>query len=171
MLLIIQFVIFQYAVNEHMSRMGINITFKLYNWLTFFIIGGILKKYNLEYKNWILPVLLIITNFFFQSYEKNYLPQVEFYYSSLPLLVLVISIFLFIKSINCTRLQTIIKHLSKLFLLVYSTHLLIMRYVPSNLFGEGAFSPLIYFFTIAILAVAFSFCITKIPFLNKILSL
>ena len=170
-LLITQFLIFQYAANIHMDNMGINITFKIYNWLTFFWIGGIIKHYNLKSRNWFFLVLLLIVNIFFQNLEKGYLPQTEFLYASLPLLLLVITIFTFIKSLEYSLDNKWIKELSKLFLLVYSIHLIIMKYIPNHLFGENIFSPLLYFIVISVISVGCSSILVRIPYLNKILTL
>lgn len=169
-IIVIQWLIFIYASNIHLASMGINIVLKQYIWIGYFILGGLIRHYNLRF-TYPICILLLIINIGFQIYEIPILSQRTFYYASLPMLLLVITFFYMIK--NCTIIHgaCIIKWMSNLFVLVYSIHLLIMRLIPCEYFGNGLFSPLLYFVTISLISIIISFILNKIPFLNKALSL
>lgn len=169
-IIVIQWLIFIYASNIHLAYMGINIVLKQYIWIGYFVIGGLIHHYNFK-STFTICILLFLINLGFQIYEIPILPQRTFYYASFPMLLLVVFFFYMIKNCTINKGYYIINWMSKLFVLVYSIHILVMKIISCEYFGTSIFSPLLYFFTISIITITISYVISRIPILNKALSL
>lgn len=76
-------------------------TFRLWNWLLYFCIGGILRKRNFRV-SWLAVIALFAINYLFQIQMQPFIDSMscEFFYPSIPVMVLSIALFVKLKSIN-----------------------------------------------------------------------
>lgn len=76
-------------------------TFRLWNWLLYFCIGGIIRKRNIHV-TWLAVIALFAINYLFQIQMLPYMDTrfCEYYYPSLPVMVLCIALFVKLKDID-----------------------------------------------------------------------
>lgn len=153
----------------------INQTFRIYNWLVYFMLGGIFKTIKIpRMLSAIFIVILyiptLISIYIFNPYI-NY-SGCEYFYSSPLVICLSASIFYFIKSIKISN-NKIVSSLSQLFLPVYTlqnfslSYTLSYRHWLENFNYAGVF----YWLSILILTCAISWIIMKLPIFKSIFHL
>ena len=104
--------------------LGLAQTFRLYNWLLYFLIGGLIKRYA----NFKVPIGVVfglfVLNIFYQMYLNDFLDTsyCEYYYSSLVVTMLATFLFGGLRNIKL-RNNPVIKVFSSLFLPVYVIHI------------------------------------------------
>lgn len=76
-------------------------TFRLWNWLLYFCIGGILRKHTFHV-NWLTVVPLFAVSYLFQIWMLPYMdtPFCEYFYSSIPIMALSAVLFVVLKGID-----------------------------------------------------------------------
>lgn len=108
-------------------------TLRLWNWLTYFLLGGIIRKINYCSKGTLVTFVLIFLgiNPFFQQWLIPYVGNdyCEYFYSSFLIVAGCGALFLCVKSLNIKD-SKIIPLLSKLFLPVYALHKIIIMVLP-----------------------------------------
>lgn len=148
-------------------------TFRLWNWITYFMLGGAIKKIRINKMPLIISFLFSsITTLVSMRWLYPYIGNnhCEFFYSY-PL-VIIMTVYLF-KIITQERIHhsIIIENLSKLFLPVYSLHLFII--MGMNSFGKYLESlqlimRVTYWLKVLCATVALSFIIMRNSFINII---
>lgn len=90
--------ILNFSNDIHLEQNTIQ-TFRLWNWLMYFCLGGIFKRWHVSV-NWYIVVGLLGVNYVFQMQLFPYLGTrfCEYFYSSLPAILLSSSVFLFLKN-------------------------------------------------------------------------
>lgn len=90
-----------YQIEEHTIQ-----TFRLWNWFFYFNLGGILRKYTVK-SNLFLVIVLLVTNYLFQYEITPMMPTLycEYFYGSLPVMLLVFSLFAYMVKIDDCKLQ------------------------------------------------------------------
>lgn len=146
---------------------------RIYNWLTYFLLGGMIRHFiKLRKMAWI-GIMMIVINFIFQEIT---LPVINttycsFFYSSLPVVVYVIAIFARIRYCHFSNDNILIKSLSNLFLPVFTIHPFFIGYF-SNLFGEIQYvAPILVWLSVSVCAIAVSWLILKIPYTKNLLKI
>lgn len=143
-------------------------TFRLWNWIFYFMLGGLIKK-NIHLKMHIpklyVPlIMLLIINIVFQERMKKYIdsPYCEFFYSSFPVVILSILVFLFICKLNLKNslIQQVINFLSPLFLPIYLFHPFFVRIIHKLLLPYSLM-PYVCFVLVSIMSILFGFIISK----------
>ena len=83
-------------------------TFRLWIWLFYFNLGGILRKCDFK-SHWFVISLLFVANFLFQYKLTLLKPTVfcEYFYSSIPVMLLSLVLFVTLVKINNNKLQFI----------------------------------------------------------------
>lgn len=152
-------------------------TFRLWNWLFYFLLGGGIKKLqmsiniNLQFVKYLI-VLLLIMNIIFQETMKPMInsPYCEYFYCSFPVIFLSVSIFLFITNVKMSNFYIcrFVKFCSPLFLSVYLFHPLFLD-VHTKLPVSESMKPFVCFILTTILSVSFCFCLNKVGLINRIL--
>lgn len=147
-------------------------TFRLWNWIFYFNIGGIIRKYKPKV-NGLLIVIFLIINYLFQYSLTPLMPTVycEYFYSSMPVMLLSISIFIYLLSISETRLH-FINGGGKLFLPVYTFHPYIIgkteHLFEQYIYSECSYFAPLYWIIVSILSIILAWFVIQIPYMNKI---
>ena len=145
---------------------------RIWNWLFFFCLGGVI--YRIEDK---IPkvsnIVLLVLSIIFINYAVVFNPLWwtelgEFYYSSFALISLVVALFIAIKQKKYTN-SKVIGQLSLCFLPIYTFHPFIVRFVTkiafwANWYIGGVIQLIICF----LITLSISIIIMKIPYINKI---
>lgn len=146
-------------------------TFRLWNWFTYFFLGGVLKHQTLNkrFLAWsILPLLILTLSYMIWLYPFFVSQQCEYFYSSFIVEIMCCTIFLFIKSINI-RHSRIIKNLSALFLPVYTFHVFVIALSSpiSKALYDYQIGGVIYWIVVLCITMVISWFLMKIPQINK----
>lgn len=151
-------------------------TFRIWNWLLFYCLGGFIKKGGIAFiiSPWFVALLLVF-NILFQVSNIPFVNSTycEYFYCSI--VVQLLSVFIFIFFLSCKIKSSIfISLLSNLFLPVYTIHMFvidvlnrIMTHFSCMFDYRGTKALIMMAFTI-IISVATSWLIMRIPYLNKI---
>lgn len=140
-------------------------TFRLWNWLFYFMLGGAIKniEINLCHKTFYCLILLVlIVNVIFQESLKPIVgsPYCEYFYCSFVVILLSSMIFVCVHSVKIYS-SKIIDVLSSLFLPVYVSHPFVIKglekYVPIV-----ANSPYLLFVSVSLLTVIVAYCLMRI---------
>lgn len=172
-LICIDFVIFVLTLQVHLEY---NVTqcFRLWNWLTFFTIGALIKEHLFAVKgllkyNILLCVVSALLFISFVYYCRFVIDGVEYFFTTPLCMLYAFSVFLTIASVNI-KYNKIIDELSKLFLPVYSLHYFVIifyrkfLYIPSWVF----ISPFFDWIIISIMTLFISYLLMRIPVMKKI---
>lgn len=81
-------------------------TFRLWNWLFYFNLGGILRKHKMK-SNLVMVIILFAFNYLFQYEITPMMPTIycEYFYCSLPVMLLSFCLFTYITKIDNSKLQ------------------------------------------------------------------
>ena len=152
-------------------------SFRLWNWLFYFMLGGIIKLFitkqhpnRMEFYCALVLVLLLVC-IIFQEHYKNLIgsPFCEYYYSSFIVAVFSTTLFIFILQLDIKTNsfgQKVLSWISPLFLYVYILHpfaILLASRICSNHY-------IIYLLTLAISILA-STVFIHVPYLKRLTSL
>lgn len=154
---------------------GIIQTFRLWNWLAYFSLGGMIKKIKVE-RNIILILFLVllasVLPYMIWLYPYMGTSNCEFFYSSLLVTILCFTLFLFIHSFQIKK-SNIIKNLSNLFLPVYVFHIVFMKLTKSigTALQGNQFGGMVYWLMILGMTIGFNWLLMKIPLMKKIFHL
>ncbi|MBO8437964.1 MAG: acyltransferase family protein [Bacteroidetes bacterium] len=146
-------------------------TFRLWNWLLYFCLGGIIKRYTLKV-NWVVVVMFLLINYIFQIYTAPKLCSLycEFFYPSLP--TIIFSAVSFIYLINIRIDNKFIRVVSDLFLPCYTIHGFVITKTGAifkSLFSfAGIFTPVLFWIFVCVVSISLSWVIMKIPYMNKV---
>lgn len=149
-------------------------TFRLWNWLLYYCIGGYIKKTKMSFNinPWVILFLFVI-NFIYQSTSVSVVGSAycEYFYSSLVVQILSASVFFYILSLKIES-NSIISSLSNLFLPVYTFHMFVIWYINAffekYIFFGGEVNTLIYVSLSISISVMISLFIMKFPISKKI---
>lgn len=149
-------------------------TFRLWNWLFYFCIGGALKKYAIHV-SWLLVAFMFAANYLFQMQMLPYMDTqfCEYFYPSLPVMALSIVLFAALRDIDGKWLVSVIGG-GKIFLPCYTIHLFLIgstqnyfeKIFPDCL-GIDA-EALCFWLFICIISISLSWLIMRIPFMDRI---
>lgn len=143
-------------------------TFRIWNWIFYFMIGGLLKTIGIEKRiaNCIILVSFI-ANIVVIDWLSPYMATsfCEYFYSSPVLILLAVFCFLACKDLSIHN-NIIIANLSKLFLPVYTLHPFVIR--VGEHFPEICFNGIAFWIYVTLATLALSFILMKIPFVNRL---
>lgn len=145
-------------------------TFRLWNWLTFFSIGAIFRKYNVCcYTNIFLVIIMMIIFVGFVFWSKNTIDTLPHFFTTPICIVYASVVFLYINTKKIGQNRTI-SLLSSLFLPVYSIHYFIIKSYRHFIDGYwgGVITPVADYVIITIMTLVLCYGIMKIPFSDKI---
>lgn len=170
---LIQNLIFTYNVLTGTPE--INAVFRLYNWIGYFMLGGVLKSRKFHRCPIFLITIAFCLNFIFQTIivYKIHTNYCSFFYSSAIVILLVSIVFNYISQSDFSHNPWAIRELSKLFLIVFSIHPLFLEPVYKVLGGVELSSYLslfaiVNFSVVSILSVGTGYLIMQLPYANKI---
>lgn len=146
-------------------------TFRLWNWLFYFCLGGLIKRYSFNV-NIFAVIFLIVLNYLFQIKTVGFMDNnyCEYYYPSIP--VMLLSVFVFQYILNIKSNLKFVNGGGKLFLPCYTIHIYVIGKTVGlfeTLFSfAGVVMPLLYWLFVCALTVALSWMIMKIPYSEKV---
>ena len=158
----------RYDIGCQMVESDITQTFRLWNHIFYFMLGGCLHRYRFSVHWSAIPIcatIVVIMQYFCNGLIKT--TFCEYYYSSVPVMLFVVSIFVVVLNLNIKG-NRLIKELSILFLPVYTFHIYIIgscnRHVPNALDNNG----IVIFLAACIASTLFSYLWMKIPGMKKV---
>ena len=142
--------------------------FRIWNWLFYFVLGGMLK-FRMTNKALLLSLilLLLIANIYMIHFFSPFMntSYCEYFYGYPIVIILSSSVFLFVRDLNFQNVG-FLKSLSKLFLPVYTIHPFIIRCInPSKFINYGGAA---YFLTILLTTIIISWLLMKIPIIKQL---
>lgn len=150
-------------------------TFRIWNWLFYFSLGGIIKKtYNRHIltsycKKKIIGLLTIIfwgIFVLYVYYMRNHLGGIEYFFGTPICWLYASSMFIFILSLNIKE-NRIIKELSNVFLPVYVIHITVISIIHERFPLNWTWAPIWDFISVSIISVVIGVILMRIPFINK----
>lgn len=144
-------------------------TFRLWNWIFYFNIGGIIRKYQPK-AHWWQVILLLIANYIFQYEVTPLMPTLycEYFYSSIIVMLLSSVLFSWLLSINDNKLK-LINRGAILFLPVYTFHPIIIGKILGlfNLYvySINSYTAPLFWVIVSVLSVLISILVLKIPYM------
>lgn len=176
-LFVIEDIIFiENLIYDYPFEMSILQSFRIWNWLFYFCIGGALYHIRTCCKPSIkvlMPIFacMLFANVLFQNHLRSIVnsPLCEYFYSSVVTIVFCLILFYSILTIKIND-SFVIKELSKLFLPVYIYHPFVIETLNHfNCFDNiPLFKPLFLFLLVSIITIIFSFMFMRIPHITKI---
>lgn len=147
-------------------------TFRLWNWIFYFNLGGILRRYTVK-SSLALVIVLFIFNYLFQYELIPLMPTVycEYFYCSLPVMLLSFFFFVYAVKIDDSKLQFVCGG-GKLFLPCYTFHIFIigktMGKFEQYIYSISDYTAPFFWIIVAILTVIISWLIMKFPYMDRI---
>ncbi|WP_354667140.1 hypothetical protein [uncultured Duncaniella sp.] len=141
----------------------------MYNWLTYFMLGGLIKMVEFKIKSWLLILFFVVANYLSQLSLCGYMNSTasSFYYSSPIIMVLAVTILMTALRTQLSKDNRVIKVLSNLFLLTFILHSFFIGKVTSGL-GQLPMAALWIWVVVSLVTVTVSYLMMKIPYVNKI---
>lgn len=168
-LLFLDFIIF--ILNYYTSfEESISNTFRIWNWITYFMLGGACKKYFVKcnFIQWYYPIIFCLLFTLSVIYGKQ--PSYELHFSSPLCMLYALSTFITVIKTDIKN-SKMIKLLSQCFLPIYAIHMSIIWRL-SHISINNSFPEIISFLSIYIMAVIIctiiSLIIMKTPLINRI---
>ena len=155
-------------------------TFRLWNWLFYFILGGVLKKEEVInfIKSYFSVWTVIILGAINICLQMLLLPalkkiQCEYFYSAFFVIAYTSAIFINICSRRITN-NKFISEMSKLFLPVYAFHMFVIQALSKmeviwNIFG--CLAPFVFWIIVSVLTITISYFFIKIPLAKKLFTI
>ena len=149
-------------------------TFRLWNWITFFMLGGVIHR--MTYKT-IIIYLLIVNGLTLLPLMRLFYPYIgssycEYFYSSIFVTSLTFLLIFFMSNVTI-RSSKLITLTSGLFIPVYTLHIFVINHTVrladclyDNILGGG-----IYFVVVLLITCIISWVIMKIPYMKNIFSI
>lgn len=134
------------------------------------MIGGLIKEYRMTISHIWIPIIMVIFNYIYQASLINDINTTacSFFYSSLVVVVFVISVMLYVLNVKFNRNNKIIKNLSNLFLLVFTLHSFFVGIGFKIAAYTGYLAPLTTWIVVSAITVSMSWILMKLPYANKI---
>lgn len=166
-LFLLEYIIFQMNLTGTLwgGEFVVNQTFRMWNWMFYFCLGGLLKRFPITISWFFLPPL-IIGNLLVQYWQMPAIGNTycEYFYSSVIIMLFSSMTFLFICGIRFKSHNWLISKMSDLFLPVYTFHQFVI--IILNRFVE-IHSVVVYFIMVSVVSLGVSVIIMAIPGAKK----
>lgn len=179
-LMCIVFVTFILNITIKFEKSYILQTFRIWNWLFYFMIGCFFKSiytergtfFSMETRKhcfFALPIV-IIAYIIFVKITKTYLLGIEYYFGSTLCWIYATLVFILCLTLKIQD-NKFITMMSKCFLPVYAIHEIVIRHIVNKLhfvdyFGE--YYPIFDYILVVSISILLSLAIMKLPYSNKI---
>ena len=163
------FFLLNFSSGIHIEQNTIQ-TFRLWNWLFYFCLGGILRHCSFRVNIFVL-IILIVLNYLFQTMTSEYMESVycEYFYPSVIVMLLSLCVFQYIRNI---KLDLKFVNGGKLFLPCYTIHMFVIGQTLKpfkHIFSfMDDFCPALYFVFVCAVTMLLSWVMMKIPYLEKV---
>lgn len=152
-------------------------TFRMWTWLTYFCIGGVLSRIDIEKINKkklsILTIALTFGIVIYQYLLSNKLYgnlYAENFYDNFLVMLNSIFIFILFKNINFTK-DTLIEKIAPLTMGIYIIHLTVLNTITHFIKTQNNFQNLILLPIVFVGSIVISYIIYKIPKINNLIKL
>lgn len=157
--------------NQNFNECHIIQTFRIWNWLFYFNLGGCIKLRKPNVSNYliILCCLSFFLNIIIQANFTSvmYIHSCEFFYSSIPLITFAYLLFIIIMD-KCKMIQSrFISSLSNLFIPVFTLHPFIINIFHHSSCKIFDNSVLLWIF-VSFITITISFILMKVQFFSKL---
>ena len=147
-------------------------TFRLWNWLFYFNLGGLLRRYHVK-SNAVLVISLFVANYLFQYFLTPMMLTVnnEYFYGSLPVMALCLFLFAWLSNVEGSKLKYIMGG-ADLFLPCYVFHIYVIGHTEplfrQYVYSQVPFAVPLYWVMVAAITMALSWVVMKIPYMDRI---
>ena len=149
---------------------------RLYNWLGYLCLGGMIKHSGFRsLGKWFYILAGIIIIYFFQLWLIPFIdnPHCEFFYASLPVVALCMCVFCFCLNLKIEN-SKVISLLSALFIYVYSLHIIVLKYTCILLdkfqLTSGPYQSFLFIYVLMI-SIVLSAILHRIPPIRRIFTI
>ena len=180
LLLCIVFIFHQLNITEKWEKIHVLQTFRLWNWLFYFSLGGMLRKIykeNFQYmeinlSKILLPLIFCIWLLFilYVFLMKKQVGGIEYFFGSPLCWCYAVLIFIYCLHLKVDN-NKFLEGMSSLFLPVYALHMPIVRMTSGKIDSLGIIAPVVDYIIVVFLTVLFSYFIMKQSYLSKIFQL
>ena len=171
----ISFILFELDAEMSFEKMYVPQTFRIWYWLFFFMVGGIMKEWKSSenifpsHKFLLFNILLSATAFLFFVYWFRYkINSIEYFFGSFLCWMYSFAVFAYFITKNFKGKWVSV--LSQLFLPCYAIHMMVIhtirKFIDSSIFG--LWSPLIDYILVVSLTLSISLLIMKTPIVHNI---
>lgn len=159
--------IFTHTLQGGLFERQIPALMKMYTWIFFYMLGGLMNRIDLKVPLFIPLTLLALSILFMEIFGKPINNEyASAFYLSIPVTTLCATLFLYFKTLKTKESKTI-GQLSQIFLPVYAVHNVIIEFMPR--FYDGLYlAPLINWIVVCTVSVLFGLAINRIPYINKL---
>lgn len=150
-------------------------TFRIWNWVLYFSLGGLLKRLNNnKVLAWIMvaisAIIYLVIKYLSTRFHGYISP--EYAFGSIVTQIYACSVFIALMNLKLTKsFRKIVDSFSNLFLPVYAFHMLVIShtgFIASAFMSAGIAVPLIYWIVTVFITVGICHLLMKIPYSNKI---
>ena len=170
-LIVIQFIIFILNIKWKFEGDVIQ-TFRVWNWIYYFLIGAVIKRIHEKIKiriNFVSILILAIVYIWFIRVTYNTVEVRDRYFGAVTCTVYSVVLFIFIVQ-RIKQNNNIIKNVSNLFLPIYSLHplyfMVYYHFVDTTFMGE--LSPIFDFTINTVVLIFICYWLMKVPCMNNI---
>lgn len=158
------------VLTNHKIEPNVCQTFRLWIWMFYFCLGGLLKKATFRVPAFLLVVMLVA------NYAVQYLSvgddkgfYCEYFYGNPVVMAYSAGIFLFVKNIDLKG-NLFLRTVPSLFVPVYAIHFfIIFRLMPLlERFYAGEFSGAALWVAVLTASVCISLCLVRVPYVNRV---
>lgn len=164
-LFLLEYIVFQMNLTRLMGESIVIQTFRFWNWIFYFCLGGLLKRFPITI-SWYFLFPLIIGNLLVQYWQMPAIGSTycEYFYSSVIIMLFSSVTFLAVCGIRFKSYNRLIAKMSDLFLPVYTFHQFVIsilnRYVDIH-------SVVIYFIMVSVASLGVSVIVMAMPGAKK----
>ncbi len=160
-------------------ELKISQTFRMWNWLSYFMLGGLIKGIHLDKKLLLVSTVLsaaATSVTMLWLYPKLSSSYCEYFYGSPAVVTFTLCIFMLITSCHIKN-NGFIRVCSSLFLPVYTIHPIVIIYIKDYFHGyidwlsTLSFGYFVYWISVLLLTCLISYLIMKIPYMNRVFRL
>lgn len=154
-------------------------TFRIWNWISYFMLGGLIKKISLSRKVlWISTPLLTVAALLSMKWLYPYINSTycEYFYSSPLVIALAVSVFMLMDSFH-VKDNAFVRECSSLFLAVYTIHPIVNIYMEEFFHGyiewleTISVGCIVYWLSVLLVTCLIGYIVQRTPYLNRIFRL
>lgn len=163
------FVFFELDAELSLEKTFIPQTFRIWYWLFYFVMGGVIKRYSSAFAFSFITLLLYAVVFLLFVYWFKYkISGIEYFFGAFICWVYAFVAFTYFISKNIT--SNFVSLLSSLFLPCYALHMTVIgcyqKYIDTTCLG--LWSPVVDYILVVILTIGISLLIVHIPIVKNI---
>lgn len=164
--------------NNNMWQSIIPQSLRIWTWLLYYFIGGIVQRYKVNNKkilicNLVLSSVIAVIYQYFFCYKLTHIINSEYMYDHIFIIWWCCSIFMFFINIDIKNntINNIIINLSGCLLSIYALHIPIIKVLKSVIRHSNAYMEILYCFMVLSVCIILGLIMKKIPLIKKLTSI